>query len=197
MKKDLVNKLQSSFFSYEKNIELILKKLFVDNRKYADTLKKLLVINARDCLDNDSKEYNDIIKEYNLARLKEEEYIRLTPKLTFGEHENVKTYIIISVNNILPNNTNPQYRDCTITFDILCHTDCSDLGNYRLRPLQICGYIDGILNNTKLEGIGVLNYLGATALLLDNEISGYSLMYRAVYSGEDIKDETEQITTND
>ena len=58
-------------------------------------------------------------------------------------------------------------------------------------------YIDGILNNTKLEGIGVLNYLGATALLLDNEISGYSLMYRAVYSGEDIKDETEQITTND
>ena len=34
-------------------------------------------------------------------------------------------------------------EDCTIMIDILCHTDCWDLGNYQIRPLKIAGYIDG------------------------------------------------------
>lgn len=193
MKKDVVTKIQSSFLQYEKNIELILKKLFVENRTYANILKKLLVINAKDCLDNNSEEYQQIANSYSLAKLKEEEYIRLTPKLTFDEHEKVKSYIIITINNILPNAKNPQYRNCTLSFDVICHTDCQDLGDYRLRSLKICGYIDGLLNGTKLEGIGVLNYLGGTSLILDENLSGYSLMYQIIYSGEDIKDETKQI----
>ena len=52
MKKDLVNlNLKSSFQSVEKDIELILKKLFVENKPLSDELKKLLIINTKDCLD--------------------------------------------------------------------------------------------------------------------------------------------------
>ena len=52
MKRDLVIlNLKSSFQSVEKDIELILKKLFVENKPLSDDLKKLLIINTKDCLD--------------------------------------------------------------------------------------------------------------------------------------------------
>ena len=44
--------LKSSFLSCEKDIEAIVQKLFVDSRPYSDTLKRLMVINTKDCLDD-------------------------------------------------------------------------------------------------------------------------------------------------
>jgi len=55
MKKDLVlspTEFTSSFLSCEKDLEVILKKLFIESQPYSDELKKLLVINTKDCLDN-------------------------------------------------------------------------------------------------------------------------------------------------
>jgi hypothetical protein len=55
MKKDLVMKptdFTSSFLSCEKDLEAILKKLFIESQPYSDDLKRLLVINTKDCLDN-------------------------------------------------------------------------------------------------------------------------------------------------
>jgi hypothetical protein len=59
------------------------------------------------------------------------------------------------------------------------------MGNYRLRPLKICGYIDGILNNTKLSGIGTFQFAGCNELILDENLSGYTLIYRAVHGSDD------------
>jgi len=56
MRKDLALKptdFTSSFLSYEKDLETILRKLFVESQPYSNDLKKLLVINMKDCLDND------------------------------------------------------------------------------------------------------------------------------------------------
>ena len=89
-------------------------------------------------------------------------------------------------NSFSPNGTNPEFRDCTISFDIICHTDYWELGDYRLRPLKIAGYIDAILNNCKLSGIGILNFMGCNELILDENLSGYTLMYRAVHGTDDI-----------
>ena len=50
-----------------------------------------------------------------------------------------------------------------------------------MRPLKIVGYIDGILNNAKLSGIGTFNFMGCNELVLDENLSGYMLMYRAVH----------------
>lgn len=176
----------SSFLSCEKDTETILRRLFVESYPYSDTLKRLLVINTKDCLDNnDSEVINKTISEMTVAKMRQEGYIKLEPKIKMPEHEEVKAYIIISFDNFTPNETNPFYRDCTISFDIICHTDYWDIGNYRLRPLKIAGYIDGLLNNCRLSGIGILNFLGASQLVLNQDLSGYTLTYRAVHGNDD------------
>lgn len=188
MKRNLaVTNIHSSFLSCEKDMETILKKLFIESRPYSDELKRLLVINTKDCLDNKTSDvYNEKIKEMTVAKLREEGYIKMEPKIKFPEHEEVKSYIIISFDNFATNEKNPQFRDCTVSFDIICHTDYWDIGNYRLRPLKIAGYIDGLLNNTKLSGIGTFNFAGCNELILNEDLSGYTLSYRAIHGSDDI-----------
>ena len=192
MKKDLaIKELKSSFLSVEKDIGTIINKLFIESRPYSDMLKRLLMINTKDCLENQTDVCRELISSTSVKDLKEKGYIRIIPKLDFGEHEEVKSYILITMDNFTPNAENPEFRDCTITFDVICHTKYSDLGDYRIRPLKICGYIDGILDKTKLSGIGILNFVGANQLILNEELQGYTLMYRAVHGSDDTLTEEE------
>ena len=192
MKKDLaIKQLKSSFLSVEKDIGTIINKLFIESRPYSDMLKRLLMINTKDCLENQTDVCRELISSTSVKDLKEKGYIRIIPKLDFGEHEEVKSYILITMDNFTPNAENPEFRDCTITFDVICHTKYSDLGDYRIRPLKICGYIDGILDKTKLSGIGILNFVGANQLILNEELQGYTLMYRAVHGSDDTLTEEE------
>jgi hypothetical protein len=182
MRRDAIKTIKSSFLSCEKDTETILRKLFVETRPYSDTLKKLLVINTKDCLDASNLNYKRVIDGLNISDLREQGYLRLEPKIRFGEHEEVKSYILISYDNFIPNETNPEFRDCVVTFDIICHTDYWDIGNYQLRPFKIAGYIDGILNGAKLSGIGEFQFMGCNQLILNEDLSGYTLMYRAIHS---------------
>ena len=192
MKKDLaIKELKSSFLSVEKDIGTIIDKLFIESRPYSDMLKRLLMINTKDCLENQTDVCRELISKTSVKDLKEKGYIRIIPKLDFGEHEEVKSYILITMDNFTPNAENPEFRDCTITFDVICHTKYSDLGDYRIRPLKICGYIDGILDKTRLSGIGILNFVGANQLILNEELQGYTLMYRAVHGSDDTLTEEE------
>lgn len=188
MRKDLAIKkidFNSSFLSCEKDSENILKKLFIESRPYSDYLKRLLVINTKDCLINtESVVYQNKIKEMSLPKLIEEGYIRFAPKIKMPEHEEVKSYIIISFDNF-SSTANNEFRDCTINFDILCHTDYWYLGDFKIRPVKIAGYIDGILDKAKLSGIGRLEFLGCNQLVLDEILSGYTLSYRAVHGSDD------------
>lgn len=183
---EMQSNIYSSFLSVEKDIELILKKIFFDNQPYNKQLLRLLVINTKDCLSNQTnQDYINKINNMNLSDLINEEYIKLSPKIKMPEHEKVKSYIIISFDNFTENASNPEFRDCTISFDIICHTDYWVMDNYQIRPIKIIGYIDGILNRTKLTGIGTLNYIGCNELILDENLSGYTLSYRAIHSSED------------
>ena len=187
MKRDVImpaSKFNLSFLSCQKDIETILRKLFIESKPYSDYLKRLLIINTEDCLDTDNPIYNEQIKK-SLKEIIDEGYISFIPKIKFGEHEKVKSYLVISIDNFSSNSTNPYYRDCTVNFDIICHTDYWDIGDYQVRPLKIVGYIDGILNECKLSGIGTFNFLGCNQLLLNQELSGYTLSYRAVHGNDD------------
>lgn len=186
MRRDLIRtSLKSSFLSCEKDFQTILKRLFIESKPYDRILKKLLVIGTKDCLDAENNEvYENKIDEMSVAKLRKEGYIKFEPVIKIPEDEEVKTYIIISFDHFLPT-SNPEYRDCTVSFDILCHTDCWDIGDYRLRPLKIAGYIDGILNNARLSGIGELHFRSCNELVLDNELAGYSLTYDAVHGNDD------------
>lgn len=188
MKRDTVipeYKFNSSFLSCEKDFETILRKLFITSKPFSDELKRLLIINAKDCLTNvESPIYQEALKK-SLKEMRDEGYIKLEPKIRLFEHNEVKSYIVISFDNFTMNTSNSEFRDCDITFDIICHTDYWDLGNFQLRPLKIAGYIDGILNNSKLSGIGELNFLGCSEIVLDENFSGYTLMYRAIHGSDD------------
>ena len=85
MKKDLALRptdFTSYFLSCEKDLESILRKLFVESQPYSNQLKKLLVINTKDCLDNKTSQvYNNAIKDMSLAKLREYGYIKFEPKV--------------------------------------------------------------------------------------------------------------------
>ena len=121
----------------------------------------------------------------SLAKLREMGYIKFEPKVKMAEHEEIKSYLIFSFDNFISNQSNPEFRDCNVYIDILCHTDCWDLGNFRIRPLKIAGYIDGILNKARLSGIGTFQFAGCNELVLDETLSGYTLSYSAIHGTDD------------
>ena len=54
----LAKNFQTTFLSCEKDQETILKKLFVESKPYSDDIKKLLVVNTKDCLDTSKNKNN-------------------------------------------------------------------------------------------------------------------------------------------
>ena len=187
-------KFESSFLSCEKDTESIIKKLFVDSKPYSDMLKRLLIINTPDCLDDMTNQvYLDKIKQTSIVDLKNKGYLHFNKNIKRNENEEVKSKLVFSFLGFAPNANNEYYRDNIIMIDILCHNDYWDLGNYRQRPLKIAGYIDGILNNSKLSGIGKLEFAGCNELVLSDELSGYCLTYVTTHGVDDI----EQIDINE
>ena len=195
MRKDLImtQPLRTSFLSCDKDTEQILKTLFIESKPYSDQLKRLLVINNPDCLDESNEKYKKLIDSKSLGMLIDEGYIRLNPKIARKEFENIRSFILINFDNFMPSK-NPEFRDCTISFDIICYMDEWCLDDYKVRPLAICGYIDGILNsltdknqlnyrslsnNIKLSGFGRYRFLGCNLAVLNEDISMYTLSYRA------------------
>lgn len=185
-----IGEFKSSFLSCEKDTETIIKKLFIDSRPYSDMLKRLLLINTKDCLtDLTNPVYIDKVKNTSIQDLHEQGYLRFNPKIAMGENEEVKSYIRLSFDHFTPNRRNLEFRDCIVEIDILCHPEYWDIGNFMQRPLKIAGYIDGILNNNKLSGIGTLEFAGCNELLLDENLAGYCLMYTATHGSDDLIEE--------
>lgn len=192
--------IHSSFLSCSKDAESIVKALFVKSRPYSDRLKRLLIINNPDCLDQSKEQYQKLIDSKPLSVLRKEGYIRTNPKIARKEFENIKSYILITFDNFSPNRIDPKFMDCTINFDIICYDDEWDLQNFQERPIMIAGYIDGILNsltndnkvawqnkgnNIKLSGMGEYYFLGLNLGVLNEDISMYTLSYRALHFTQD------------
>lgn len=187
MKRDAIApQLESSFLSCERDTETILRKLFIDSKQHSKILKRLLVITNKDCLTNITNLSYQAVDDMTLKQLIDDHYIILSPTIKNEEYEKLKAAIVISFNNFLPNNDNPEFRDCTVCFDIICNTECWELTDYQLRPFKILGYIDGILNKTKLSGIGELHFSGCSGPVINADIGMYTLTYRAVHGSDDI-----------
>lgn len=180
----LANNFKSTFLSCEQDQEKIWRRLFVESRPYSDKLKRLLVINTPNCLDTSQVQFQETIDRMGLHDLKELKYLRTVPKLAFGEHEEVKSYILLEFDDFVPTE-NPHYRDCIITFSIICHLDYWELEDYKLRPYQIAGYIDGLLNEARLTGIGTLQFLGASELILNEYLGGIMMRYLSTHGNDD------------
>lgn len=161
---------KSSFLSVDKDMSLIISYLLKNER-----LKKLLYYTTKDCLDKPN-----LTDQQTLELIQNN--IRLFPKLYVDP--DLRTYIVISFDNFTESK-NPEFRDNTVEFDIICHMDQWNLGDFKLRPFKIAGEIDSMLNNQKLTGIGRLQFLTAQEIVMTDEFSGLCLMYQATHGGED------------
>ena len=176
----------SSFLSTEKDMSIIVD-LFLRN----DRLKKLLYYTTNDCLDKPNLTDEETFSMFG-------KQIKIVLKLYVDG--SVLNYIIISFDNFTPSG-NPEFRDNLVEFDIICHFDQWNLKDFQLRPYKIAAEIDSMLNGKSLTGIGELEFMGATQIILTDEFAGLCLMYRAVHGGEDTKKaqnpkEQEDIVTN-
>lgn len=161
---------ESSFLAMKKDFALIINKMLANKR-----LKKLLFYPDKNC-----EGLADLTQEQTYGLLNRQ--IKLVPKLEIDSE--ILTYVIISADNFLQNE-NPQFRDNYITFDIVCHFDQWNLGDFKLRPYEIAGEIDSMFNNKHLTGIGTLEFLGANSIVLNDEFAGLTLIYRTVHGKED------------
>ena len=186
MRKDLTKRIDSSFLSCEKDLQLILKKLFLEYPEHAEALKRLLIIGTKDCLDMSNLKYKEIVDRYSIKDMIDQGYIRRSPKIQIEEHEEIKSYILIFFDNFRPNPTNPEFRDCDIIVHVFSDIDYWELDNYSIRPLKILGYIDGLLNKSRLTGIGTLLFSGAGQILTSSDYSGYSLTFNAIHGSDDL-----------
>lgn len=162
---------KSSFLSTDKDLSLIIKKIMGNQR-----LLKMLYYTQKDCLNGKDLTQPEIISMLD-------KQIKIVPKIEISE--DCPIYIIISMDNFTTNNENPEFRDCTINFDILCHPDHWNMGNFQLRPYKIAGEIDAMLNNQKLTGIGTLQFVTGNNLILNDDLMGISIIYSAIHGIED------------
>jgi hypothetical protein len=141
MRIDGVKTPKSSFLSMEKDMNLIVNKMFKNER-----LKRLLYYTSRDALNKPN-----VTADQTIELIKKN--IKIVPKLYVdGE---VLNYILITFNNFTPSG-NPEFRDNIIEFDIICHYDQWQLQDFALRPYKIAAEIDSMFDKTHLTGIGEL-----------------------------------------
>lgn len=168
----IVNYLQpkSSFLSVDKDMNLIVNRILENER-----LCKMLYYSSADALKR-----RELTEEEKLSMFGKN--IKIVPKLTVDNE--VLQYLCIGFSNFITNPTNPEFRDHTIEFDIVCHFDQWTLGDFALRPYKIAAELDTMFDKKKFAGIGLLEFVGATPIMLTDEFGGLCLMYRTV-NGED------------
>ena len=162
---------KSSFLSVEKDMELIAQKILSNER-----IKRLLYYTTKDALRKPNLSPEQSIELFG-------KNIKRVPKLLVDG--SVLNYILIQFDNFIQNDTNPEFRDNTIEFDIICHLDQWELTDFQLRPYRIAAELDSMLDKKRLTGIGKLEFIGASQIILNDEFAGICLMYRAVHGEED------------
>ena len=173
MKINTYNYPHSSFLSIEKDLDIIID-LFLKNER----LKKLLYYVTPDALDKKNLTEEQTFELFSKS-------IKIVPQIIVEREQ--KVYIIITFDNFIPNGTNPEFRDNTISFDIFCSLDLWNLKGNSLRPLKIAAEIDSMLANKRLTGIGKIEFVGADQFFIDDDYAGFNLMYNIIHGEEDKK----------
>ncbi len=173
MKIDGVKIPKSSFLSIEKDAGIIVDRICANER-----LKRLLYYTTPDAMERPNLTDDQM---YELFK----KNIKLVPKVYVDG--SVLNYLIISFDKFVTNETNPEFRNNLIEFDIVCNFDQWHLKDYQLRPFRIAAELDSILSDTHLTGIGKLEYVDAELFVLNDYYGGVCLTYQAIHGEEDKK----------
>lgn len=163
---------KSSFLSINKDMRLIVDKVLSNDR-----LCKLLYYTTRDALEKEKLTDDQKLKLFG-------KNLKIVPKLYVDN--STLNYIFIKFDNFFES-SNPEFRNNTIEFDIVCHFDQWQMADFNLRPYRIAAELDSMLDNQKLTGIGLLQFLGAKHININDEFAGVCLMYQTYHGEEDKK----------
>ena len=103
--------------------------------------------------------------------------ILIVPKV-FDDSVEKMSYVISVFDDFTVNQLNPEFKVSTVRFDIACPYDEWILNDKSLRPYLIMEEIDKMFNQSKLKGIGNLQFYRADNLTLSPWIGGYSMRYK-------------------
>ena len=173
MKKEVYTYPKSAFLSTEKDMNIIVNMIMKNDR-----LKNMLHYSSKDCLTRPALTEDESLELFG-------KNIKIVPKLYVDG--SVLNYIIISFDNFTGNRNNPQFRDNIIEFDIICHFDQWQMHDFKLRPYRIAAEIDSMFDGKHLTGIGELEFVGCSQVMLTDEYGGLCLMYAAIHGEEDKK----------
>jgi hypothetical protein len=147
---------KSSFLSINKDMRLLVDKVLSNDR-----LCKLLYYTTRDALEKEKLTDDQKLKLFG-------KNLKIVPKLYVDN--STLNYIFIKFDNFFES-SNPEFRNNTIEFDIVCHFDQWQMADFNLRPYRIAAELDSMLDNQKLTGIGLLQFLGAKHININDEFS--------------------------
>lgn len=103
--------------------------------------------------------------------------ILIVPKI-YDDSTEKMSYITAIFDDFVVNQMNPEFKVSTVRFDIACPYDEWLLNDKSLRPYLIMQEIDTLFNESKMAGIGTLQFWRADALTLSPWIGGYSMKYK-------------------
>lgn len=179
MKVERFSAPKSSFLSMEKDLSII-----ADRFLNCDRLKRLLYYTTEDALDKP----NLTIEQSNSLFGRN---IKTIPKLTVDG--SVLNYIIINFDQFARTPSNPEFRSNVIEIDVVCHFDQWKLKDFQLRPYRIAAEIDSMLQNQRLTGIGEVEFVNATDIIMHEEFVVFCVRYRVYHGGEDKRNIPDEI----
>lgn len=103
--------------------------------------------------------------------------ILIVPKI-YDDSTEKMSYVTAIFDDFYVNSLNPEFKTSTVRFDIVCPYDEWLLNDRSLRPYLIMQEIDIMFNESKLAGIGTLQFHRADNLALSPWIGGYSMRYK-------------------
>lgn len=103
--------------------------------------------------------------------------ISITPKLYDASIEKM-SYVTFVFDHFTVNQFNPEFKTTTMRFDIACPYDEWVLDGNTLRPYLLMEEIDKMFNQSKMAGIGNLQFVRSDPLTLSPQIAGFSMVYK-------------------
>lgn len=151
------------FFSIQKNFGKIVNRIYED-----DDLIKLLVRTKKDV----KSDLSPVTEEERSNAIKNS--IRTVP--VNRKDTDLSNFIFIGVQNIVPLGAGNAVT-YGIVIDIAINTDCWMLDDDSMRHIEILARLDHLLNDTKMDSFGQVGFVGATALKINEELSGITAIY--------------------
>ena len=88
------------------------------------------------------------------------------------------SFIIVVFDQYTINPANPDYKICRIRFDVVCPFSEWVINADNLRPYLLMQELDTMFNQSKLNGLGHLQFTHSEPLVLSPQMGGYSMYYQ-------------------